>query len=88
MLSRCGIGAALVLAALAGPAPAQVTLQWKFKEGDKFYLESVSILKQSMKTLNKELKQDIEQTTLFSFTVQKKDSDNNAVLQATIESVA
>jgi hypothetical protein len=26
-------------AALAAPAPAQVTLQWKFKEGEKFYLE-------------------------------------------------
>ncbi len=87
MLSRCGFGAAFVLVALAWPAQAQVRLEWKFKEGDKFYLESVSVLKQSMKTLGKDLKQDLEQTTLFSFSVQKKDSDNSAVLEAKIESV-
>jgi hypothetical protein len=88
MLSRCGFGAAVVLAALAWPAQAQVQLEWKFKEGDKFYLETVSVLKQTMKTLGKELKQDLEHTTLFSFVVQKKESDNSAVLEAKIESVA
>jgi hypothetical protein len=36
---RCAALAILAFTALAGPAFAQTSLQWKFKEGDKFYLE-------------------------------------------------
>jgi Family of unknown function (DUF6263) len=87
MLERCSIGAVLALAVLALPARAQVQLEWKFKEGDKFYLETVNSFKQSMKTLGKELKQDLDMTFVFSVAVQKVNPDKSAVLEEKVESV-
>ena len=87
MLQRCSIGAVLALAVLAAPAHAQVQLEWKFKEGDKFYLETINSFKQSMKTLGKELKQDLDLTFVFSVAVQKVNEDKSAVLEERLESV-
>src|SRR5689334_10842250 len=87
MLQRCSIGAVLALAVLAVPAHAQVQLEWKFKEGDKFYFETVNSFKQSMKTLGKELRQDMDMTFVLGVTVQKVNADKSAVLEEKIESV-
>jgi hypothetical protein len=79
MLQRYGIGAVLALAAVAAPAHGQVQLEWKFKEGSKFYLETVTTARQGMKYQGKELRQDTELTFLFSVTVQRM-NDKSAVL--------
>src|SRR5438105_4069012 len=39
--------AALVLGLFAGPTCAQEKLAWKFKEGDKFYVEEKTTVKQN-----------------------------------------
>jgi hypothetical protein len=91
MPQRFWIGAVLALGVLALPTfsqAQQVQLEWKVKEGDKFFLETVSSFKQSMKTLGKELKQDREDTVVYSVTVAKKNADNSVVLDEKIESVS
>jgi hypothetical protein len=87
MLQRSVIGAVLALALMAVPARAQVQLEWKFKEGDTFYLETVNSLKQSMKTLGKELRQDLDLTFVFSVTVDKVNADKSATLVEKVESI-
>jgi hypothetical protein len=87
MLQRCWIGAALAAAVLAAPAHGQVTLEWKFKKGDKFYLESTSTLHQSMKSLGKELRQDMDITYVFAVAVQDVNADRSGVLEQTLESI-
>ena len=87
MLQRYSFGAVFALAFLAVPAHAQVQLEWKFKDGDKFYLETVNSFKQSMKTLGKELRQDLDMDFVFSVAVQKVNSDKSAVLEEKVESV-
>jgi hypothetical protein len=66
MLQRCWIAAVLFLVAAGSRVHGQTQLEWKFKDGDKFYLETVSSFKQGMKSLGKELRQDFEMTFLFS----------------------
>jgi hypothetical protein len=90
MLRRCWPGALLLLV-VAFPAAADdaaVKLEWKFKKGDKFFVKNDSTVKQTMRTpaLNKELKLETEQTTVFSVTVQDVTSDKSAVLEYKIES--
>jgi hypothetical protein len=80
-------GAVLALTVLAAPAHGQVNLEWKFKKGDKFWLESTSTLNQSMKALGKELRQDMDITFLFAVVVQDVDANKNAVLEQTLEKV-
>jgi hypothetical protein len=79
------LGAILTLATFVLPAHAQVQMEWKLKEGDKFFLETISSLKQQMRTQGKEMKQDLEVATVFSLTVEKKNADNTAVLEQKIE---
>src|SRR5438067_1226448 len=43
--------AVLAMGTVAVPASAQVQLQWKLKDGDKFYLETTSTTKQTMKLM-------------------------------------
>jgi hypothetical protein len=81
------IGVVLVLSASAVPAFGQVKLAWKFKEGDKFYLEERVALKQSMKFGTAEpLKQELEYTRVTSFRVEKKTAAS-LVLEQKIESI-
>jgi len=91
MLRRYWPGA-LVLLVVAFPAPADdaaVKLEWKFKKGDKFFLKTDSTVKQTMRTpsLNKELKLETEQTTVFSVTVQDVAADKSVVLEYKIEAL-
>jgi hypothetical protein len=92
MLRRCWPGTLLLVVVVAFPAPADdaaVKLEWKFKKGDQFFLKTDSIVKQTMRTpaLNKELKLDTEQTTVFRVTVQNDPtSDKSVVLEYKIES--
>jgi hypothetical protein len=76
----------LVLGAPAVAAFGQVKLEWKFREGDKFYLEERWSLKQIMKYMGSDLKQELDHTRLTRFTVLKK-TDDSLVLEQKIESV-
>jgi len=80
---------ALALLALAGlglPAGAQTTLEWKFKEGDKFYVEDVSDMRQSLSVIGKDVNQKTKITTINSYTV-KQVSGKTVRLEQKTESV-
>src|SRR5260370_23623339 len=78
--------AVLVTGALAVPAQAQVQLQWKLKEGDKFYLESTGTTKQTMKIMGAPIQQEFDTTTVDSYKVVKKTSDE-IVLEKKVEAM-
>jgi len=86
MLKRCWIGVLVSLAAVALPAQGQVKMEWKFKEGDKFYLENTTVQKQTIEVLGQKIEQETENTTVTSFTVLKKEKDST-VIEQKIESV-
>jgi hypothetical protein len=88
MRQRSWVGAGLVLVVFAFPVYGRETFAWKLKEGDKFFIETVTSFKQSMKTLGKEFRQDRETTVMYSVTVAKKNDDNSVVLDEKVESVA
>jgi hypothetical protein len=85
MVRRFSAGAVLLLLAAAAPAAAQTTLQLKFKQGDKFYMEEVNTVRQTIDYMGKQTS-TIETTTVYGFTVQKADKDGT-VLQQKIESM-
>jgi hypothetical protein len=85
MLPRAVCGSLLALATLATPAPGQVKLQWKFKEGDKFYLEEKLVSKSTTEVGGQ--KQPFEQTqTRLSSLAVKKQTGDSIELEQRIES--
>src|SRR5262249_13207123 len=61
-----------VLAVIAVAAPAQapaVHLQWTFKKGDTFYLETVSTAKQTVEVSGRKILLDLGNTLLSRYTV-------------------
>jgi hypothetical protein len=74
----------LVLA--AGPAHAQVTLAWKFQEGESFVVENVEKTRQTLETKGKSHKQETSVTTISRFTVKQK-SPKETVLEIKIEDI-
>jgi len=83
MFRRCCPVVLLIVVALALPARAQVTLEWKLKKGDQFFVRSVSTFKQSLKTQNREMKQDVEITAILGFNVEDR-AGENLVLKETV----
>src|ERR1700730_16271603 len=83
------IGVVLVLTIAALPARAQVSLDWKLKEGDRFYVLTESTFNQVMelpgKEVGKEIKQELTQTSVLQFYVEKKTPDGNYTIKETIE---
>jgi len=86
MLRKAWIGAVLVFGGLSMPAYGQVTLEWKFNEGDKFYVEDVSTMKQKIGFMGKDIDQTQKTTMVTSYTVKKK-TGNEVVLEQKIEGV-
>jgi hypothetical protein len=68
---RPGTWALLVLASLASPLPGQVTLAWKFQEGQTFFLERVFQQKQMIEVKGKNFKQESTNTWLTKIAVKK-----------------
>jgi hypothetical protein len=85
MLRTAWVGVLLV-GATAAPAFGQVKLEWKFNEGDKFYVEDVSTLKNKIGFMGKEYDQTTKVTMVTSYKVDKKTSDST-VLTSKIENV-
>ncbi len=74
------------LAGLTAPAAAQTKLEWKFKKGDKFYLEAVTDQKQSLQVMGKAVQQNQSSTTIQSVEV-KEASGEKVVLSLRFESI-
>jgi hypothetical protein len=86
MWQRCWLGVVLLLGGTAVPAHGQVTLAWKWKPGDKVYLESTNNTKMNLKFMGTAFGHQGKTTTLDSFKVLKDGA--SVVLQRTIESMA
>jgi len=84
MLLRISLTITLLIGA-AGPASAQTILEWKFKAGDKFFLEESVVQKQTFEFMGKDVKQETSNRTLSSFTVLRATADG-VVLEKKIES--
>jgi hypothetical protein len=88
MLRRSWVGVVLVVGLLAAPVRAQdqVKLEWKLNEGDKFYVEDVSTLKQKIEIMGKVIDQTIKTTMITSYTVKKK-TDEGTLIEQKFEDV-
>jgi hypothetical protein len=88
MSLRGTLGAGLLLLGLVLPAPARAALEWKFKEGDKFYVEAVTDTKQTKVIMGEEKKITSASTftTVSSFVVKKADA-GSYTLEQTVEGV-
>src|SRR5262249_60998621 len=69
------------------PAAGQVKLAWKFKQGERFFVEDVVNVRQTIKIANSENRQDLNQTRISRFTVLKVNPDGSTVLEQKIEAV-
>jgi len=76
----------VLLGGLTAPAFGQVKIEWKFKEGDKFYVEEVSNVKSSFQIMGNNIDQTQKTTTIASYTI-KKSTDKEVVMEQKIESV-
>jgi hypothetical protein len=86
MSLRATTGAGLLLLAVVLPAPAQTALEWKFKEGDKFFIEAVTDTKQTVTVADKATTSESTFTTVSRFEVKKADAGSYG-LEQTIEGV-
>jgi hypothetical protein len=85
-MSLRGVLAAGLLLLAVRPAPAQTALAWKFQEGDKFYIESVTETRQTITVGDKATTSDSTVTTVSSFVVRKAEA-GSYTLEQSIEGV-
>ncbi|MBT6156153.1 MAG: hypothetical protein HOH82_15965 [Planctomycetaceae bacterium] len=72
------------LAGSIADAADPVTLKWKLKVGDTFYIENVQKMKTTTKVMDNEVVQNATQTAITQFSVTKVTPDGGAVLQQTV----
>jgi hypothetical protein len=84
MLRRTAWLVALAVAGAAVPAYGAVKLEWKLKEGDKFYVEEAVKQKQTTKAMGMEQKFTMDLKIVYRFTVKKKTKDG-IVLEQKVE---
>jgi hypothetical protein len=87
MFQRCWPGLLLFLCGTTAPAFGQVKLEWKLKEGDRFYLEEKSLFNQTMKFMGSPIKHALKQTRVSRFTVLKKNDDSSYLMEQKILAV-
>jgi len=85
-MTRLAIAVGVLLAGVTAPAFGQTKLEWKFKEGDKFYVEEVTNVKTTFQIMGKDLDETQKTTTVASYAV-KKATDKEVVLEQKYESV-
>ena len=85
MLHRAALASLLSLAIMATPAPGQVALQWKFKDGDRFYLEEKIVTRTTTTTAGQRIPSEQSQVRISSFLV-KKQTVETTDLEQRIES--
>ncbi len=86
MARRGWLGAVIALAVIAVPAHAQ-KLEWKFKQGEKFWMETKTDVKQTLTVAGMPMKPEMTNTTVASFTVISA-MGTTVVLEETIESIS
>lgn len=86
MLRKSPCLAILVVALVTRPAPAQVSLAWKFQEGESLLIENVEKTKQTLKLKDKTIMQESTVTTRSRFTVKQKTA-KETVLAIKIEDI-
>ncbi len=86
MLRKAASLAFLLLLISTVPARAQVSLVWKFQEGESFLVENVEKTKQTLEFMGKTTNQDSTITTLSRFTVKQKTA-KETVLTIKIEDI-
>ncbi|MBT6154478.1 MAG: hypothetical protein HOL01_25760 [Planctomycetaceae bacterium] len=72
------------LAGSVADAADPVTLRWKLKVGDTFYIENVQKMKMTTKVMDREVEQNTTQTSITQFSVTKVTPDGGAVIQQTL----
>jgi hypothetical protein len=79
--------ASLLLVAMHSPSPAQGPLAWRFRQGDRFFVEEVTKVRQTIKIMGSETRQDLEQTKVLLYTILGQDADGNVAIAKKTESV-
>jgi hypothetical protein len=70
-----------------GLAAAQVTLVWKLEAGDRFALVEKAQVRQTIKLMNSETRQDVNQARRSRISVLKKNADGSLVVEQKFENV-
>jgi hypothetical protein len=83
MGSRAWLAALCVLGSVLAPARGQTRLEWKWKEGDRFYVETVNTLKDSRRHDEQDFKREMKITTVDLYKVLRTDAAG-VVLEKTI----
>jgi hypothetical protein len=69
------MGVLALFAVAAAPAYGQVKMQWKFNEGEKFYVEDKSTMKQKVEFQGKQFDQTVKTTMVTQYEVKKVAGD-------------
>jgi hypothetical protein len=78
----------ILLVLCAASVQAQVKLEWKFKENDRFEQETITNLKQTMTPAKGQATtQDFEHVTQASFAVKKVNADGSVVLEQRLDKI-
>jgi hypothetical protein len=72
---------------LSPPLFAQRPLAWKVQQGDRFFIEEVTSVRQTIKIMGTETRQDFAQTKLLRYIVLGRNADGNLLLDKRIEAV-
>jgi hypothetical protein len=87
MMKHVLLAAFGLLLVQAAPASAQVSLQWKLKEGEKFYLEEKAVSKTTVSVMGNNLETKTEMTKVTEVVV-KKMTREAIVLEIKMDSVS
>ncbi len=87
MLPQSLVAVLVILGAVPAPAVGQTKLEWKFNKGDVFYQKSDTMVKQAMTIMGMKIDQDMDNSTIASFTVVDKLNDGSVVLEQKIEEI-
>jgi hypothetical protein len=86
-LASVGLLAAVMLLVNAAPAPAQATLRYKFKKGDKLNYVMEQKIAMTMSVAGKDIAMDMAQTIDTTWSVASVDEDGKAKMTQTITRV-
>jgi hypothetical protein len=85
MFTRASLAGLVLVVGLAAPAHAQVTLEWKFKQGDQFFVEEKTVTDTLVKAMGMEIMEKTTVTRISRFTVKDR-SPEGVELEQQIDS--